>query len=131
MFSLYSELQTCGQFPLEGNNKGRKTNTHTTTSDSAIFMYIQWIWNSTSWQGRELKNFKITDSMTKYKIKANNATYTFNEDIHKSPNQSFRGLLDSWKVDLAFGVSEKWFQMWKPNTLTLSSPDVKWWNVKV
>ena len=29
------------------------------------------------------KKIKITDSMTKYKIKANSATYTFNEDIHK------------------------------------------------
>ena len=35
--------------------------------------------------------------MIKYEIQANNAKYTFNEDILKSPNQSFRGLLDVWR----------------------------------
>ena len=51
---------------------------------------------------------------------------SFNEHVHKSPDQSFRGLSDVFKDDWAFSVLERRFQMWTPNTLTLSSPNVKW-----
>ena len=58
--------------------------------------------------------------MTKYKQQAKkysqlNAIYSpfllnSNEQFRKSPNQSFRGLLDIWKDDSAFRVSDMCFK---------------------
>ena len=128
---MYSELQACVLLPLEGNKMGRKTNTQNNTSDKPILMHIH-VNNYVNMKFNILaRSWKIEKLQTKWQ----NVIYSpfliiFNEHIHSNSNQSFQCFLDVSKDDSAFKFSEKWFKMWRPNTLKLSSSNVKWCNVK-
>ena len=68
--------------------------------------------------------------MNKYQIQAicqitrDIILLTFDKKIHFGQKPII------WKDALAIRVSGKSFHMWKPNSLTTLSPNVKWLNVK-
>ena len=68
--------------------------------------------------------------MNKYQIQVINQIrrdiilFIFDEKIHFGQKPII------WKDALAIRVFDKSFHMWKPNSLTTLSPNVKWLNVK-